>query len=162
MMPMSWPWGFHAPLGPLLEGEPSQHVMNRRFEVERNLLLQDGTRKARKNTVQIGAEATKRRWGFESLVRKPMAAQPGYSVGAALCVWPEQEGQETSMNHSIYGADRTTHLKVVVVALIAGILVAGFGILMHNSSDEGLTQAARVMKTGKPVMVTTSNKSVKS
>jgi hypothetical protein len=60
------------------------------------------------------------------------------------------------MNHSIYSADRTTHLKVVVVALIAGILVAGFGILM----DEGLT--ARVMKAGKPVMVTTSNKSVKS
>ena len=60
------------------------------------------------------------------------------------------------MNHSIYSADRTTHLKVVVVALISGILVAGFGILM----DEGLT--ARVMKTGKPVMVTTSNKNVKS
>ena len=32
------------------------------------------------------------------------------------------------MNHSIYSADRTTHLKVVVVALVAGILVAGFGI----------------------------------
>ena len=54
------------------------------------------------------------------------------------------------MNHSIYRADRTTHLKVVIVALIAGILVAGFGM------------TARVMKTGKPVMVTTSNKSVKS
>ena len=66
------------------------------------------------------------------------------------------------MNHSIYSADRTTHLKVVIVALIAGILVAGFGILMHNSSDEGLTQAERVMKAGQPVMVTTSNKSVKS
>ena len=64
------------------------------------------------------------------------------------------------MNHSIYRADRTTHLKVVIVALIAGILVAGFGISMRNSPDEGLT--ARVMKTGKPVMVTTSNKSVKS
>ncbi len=61
------------------------------------------------------------------------------------------------MNHSIYTADRTTHLKVVViVALIAGILVAGFGIIsMRNSSDEGLTQTARVMKAGKPVMVTT-------
>jgi hypothetical protein len=125
-----------------------------------------GMRKVRKNTVipceLVGAEATKRRWGFESLVRKPMAAQPGYSVGAALCVWPGQEGQETSMNYSIYGADRTTHLKVVVVALIAGILVAGFSISMRNSSDEGLTQPARVMKTGKPVMVTTSNKNVKS
>jgi hypothetical protein len=45
------------------------------------------------------------------------------------------------MNHSIYSVDRTTHLKVVIVALIAGILVAGFGILMHNSSAEGLTRA---------------------
>jgi hypothetical protein len=26
------------------------------------------------------------------------------------------------MNHSIYSADRTTHLKIVVVALCAGIL----------------------------------------
>ena len=64
------------------------------------------------------------------------------------------------MNYSIYGADRTTHLKVVVVALIAGILVAGFGISMRNSSDEGLTQTARVMKAGKPVMITTSNSSL--
>ena len=64
------------------------------------------------------------------------------------------------MNYSIYGADRTTHLKVVVVALITGILVAGFGILTHNSSDEGLTQTVRVMKAGKPVVVTTSNNSL--
>jgi len=25
------------------------------------------------------------------------------------------------MNHSIYSADRTTHLKIVVVALLAGL-----------------------------------------
>jgi hypothetical protein len=60
------------------------------------------------------------------------------------------------MNHSIYSADRTTHLKVVIVALVAGIVVAGFGISARNS-DEGYTQTARVMKAGKPVMVTTSN-----
>ncbi len=30
------------------------------------------------------------------------------------------------MNHSIYSADRMTHIKIVVVALIAGIIVAGF------------------------------------
>ena len=64
------------------------------------------------------------------------------------------------MNHSIYSADRTTHLKVVIVALIAGILVAGFGISMRNSSDEGLTQTVRVIKAGKPMMVTTSNNSL--
>jgi hypothetical protein len=79
------------------------------------------------------------------------------------CAFGQEEGvKRTSMNLSIYSADRTTHLKVVIVALIAGILVAGFGISMRNSSDEGLTQTARVMKAGKPVMVTTSNKSVKS
>ena len=63
------------------------------------------------------------------------------------------------MNHSIYSADRTTHLKVVVIALVAGIVVAGFGISARNS-DEGYTQTARVMKAGKPVMVTTSNNSL--
>ena len=30
------------------------------------------------------------------------------------------------MNHSIHSADRATHLKIVVVALVAGIVVAGF------------------------------------
>ena len=55
------------------------------------------------------------------------------------------------MNHSIYSADRTTHLKIVVVALVAGILVAGFSISARTTSDEGLTQTARVMKAGKPV-----------
>jgi hypothetical protein len=78
------------------------------------------------------------------------------------CVFGQDRRQEILMYHSIYSADRTTHLTVVIVALIAGILVAGFGISMRNSSDEGLTQTARVMKAGKPVMVTTSNKSVKS
>ena len=64
------------------------------------------------------------------------------------------------MNHSIYSADRTTHLKIVVVALIAGILVAGFGITAHNSSDEGYTQTARIMKAGKPVAITSSSNSL--
>ena len=64
------------------------------------------------------------------------------------------------MNHSIYSADRMTHLKIVVVALVAGILVAGFSISLRNSSDEGLTQTARVMKAGKPVVITSSGSSV--
>ncbi|MBR0799465.1 hypothetical protein JQ615_29230 [Bradyrhizobium jicamae] len=64
------------------------------------------------------------------------------------------------MNHSIYSADRTTHLKIVVVALVAGILVAGFGITAHNSSDEGYAQTARVMKAGKAVTITSSGTSL--
>jgi hypothetical protein len=70
--------------------------------------------------------------------------------------------QETSMNHSIYSADRTTHLKIVVVALVAGIVLAGFSISARDTSDEGLTQTAstRVMKAGKPVVITSSSNSV--
>jgi hypothetical protein len=68
--------------------------------------------------------------------------------------------QETSMNHSIYSADRTTHLKIVVVALVAGILVAGFGISTRTNSDDGLTQTARVMKAGKPVVINSTGNSV--
>jgi len=66
------------------------------------------------------------------------------------------------MNHSIYSADRTTHLKIVVVALVAAIAVAGFSITARNTSDEGLTQtaSARVMKAGKPVVITSSSNSV--
>jgi hypothetical protein len=71
------------------------------------------------------------------------------------------DGRRAWMNHSIYSADRTTHLKIVVVALVAGIAVAGFSISAHTSnSDEGYTQTARVMKVGKPVTVTSSGTSV--
>jgi hypothetical protein len=64
------------------------------------------------------------------------------------------------MNHSIYSADRSTHLKIVVVALVAGIVVAGFGILARSNSDDGYAQTARVIKAGKPVAITSSNASV--
>ena len=66
------------------------------------------------------------------------------------------------MNHSIYSADRMTHLKIVVVALVAGIVVAGFSISARNTTDEGLTQTAsmRVMKAGKPVVITSSGNTV--
>lgn len=64
------------------------------------------------------------------------------------------------MNHSIYSADRSTHLKIVVVALVAGIVVAGLGITTRSGSDEGLTQTAHVIKAGKPVVITSSNASL--
>ncbi len=64
------------------------------------------------------------------------------------------------MNHSIYSADRSTHLKVVVVALAAGIVVAGLGIFARTNSDDGYAQAARVIKAGAPVALTSANASM--
>jgi hypothetical protein len=62
------------------------------------------------------------------------------------------------MNHSLHSADRSTHLKIVAVALVAGIAVAIFGISARVNSD--YTQTARVMKAGKPMAVTSSDLSV--
>src|SRR5476651_515105 len=61
---------------------------------------------------------------------------------------PQKAGrrQETSMNHSIYSADRSTHLKIVVVALVAGIAVAGFGISARTGSDD-YAQSERVARS---------------
>jgi hypothetical protein len=63
------------------------------------------------------------------------------------------------MNHSIYSADRSTHLKIVVVALVAGIAVAGFGISARGTSDD-YTQTARVIKAGKALTVTNADTSI--
>ncbi len=62
------------------------------------------------------------------------------------------------MNHSIHSADRSTHLKIVVVALVAGIAVACFGISARTYSD--YIQTAHVVKAGKPMAVTSSNASM--
>jgi hypothetical protein len=65
------------------------------------------------------------------------------------------------MNHSFYSADRTTHLKIVVVALVAAISVTSLGIFARaNGDNSGYTQTVRVIKADKPIMVTSSGASV--
>ncbi|MGE5159111.1 MAG: hypothetical protein ACM3OF_13320 [Gemmatimonas sp.] len=63
------------------------------------------------------------------------------------------------MNHSIYSADRTTHLKIVVVALAAAVVVAALGITARVSNDDGF-QTARVIKAGQPMAVSSSDTSM--
>ena len=53
------------------------------------------------------------------------------------------------MNYSIHSADRSTHLKIVVVALIAAIATAALAI---GSRVESATTAG-IVKAGKPVAV---------
>jgi hypothetical protein len=64
-----------------------------------------------------------------------------------------EENSEGSMNHSFYSVDRTTHLKIVVVALAAGIALIGIATSSRISSG---AVSAGVVKAGKPVAVTSS------
>jgi len=59
------------------------------------------------------------------------------------------------MNHSIHSADRSTHLKIVVLALVAGIVVAGLGISARSNAE--YSQTAHVIKAGKAIAVTSSD-----
>jgi hypothetical protein len=51
------------------------------------------------------------------------------------------------MNHSMYSADRRTHLKILVVGLLCAILVAAVGIFAHVDVDLG---TAPLVKAGQP------------
>ncbi len=53
------------------------------------------------------------------------------------------------MNHSMYGADRVTHLKIVVIGLLCALVVAAIGIFAHVSNTVDLGTAALV-KAGGP------------
>ena len=63
------------------------------------------------------------------------------------------------MNHSIYGADRLTHLKIVVVALIGATVVAGVGIAARDTGTAPGVATARnqelvpIIRAGQPVVV---------
>ncbi len=52
------------------------------------------------------------------------------------------------MNHSMYGADRGTHLKIIVLGLLCATAVAVVGIFAHlNDLDLG---TAQLVKSGQP------------
>ncbi|HLZ04618.1 MAG TPA: hypothetical protein VKR55_21040 [Bradyrhizobium sp.] len=55
------------------------------------------------------------------------------------------------MNHSMYSADRTTHLKIVVAALIAAIAMTSIALSSHLTQN---ISAVAVVKAGKPVVMT--------
>ena len=66
------------------------------------------------------------------------------------------------MTYSIYSANRDTHLKIVLVSLVASIIVVGIGIAagprLRNTSE--LEATAHVLKAGKPVIWTSSESTV--
>lgn len=61
------------------------------------------------------------------------------------------------MNWSLYTADRSTHLKIVVVALIACTLIAGFGIAARDlnlGTDILTARGPSVEQPGSPMLFT--------
>jgi hypothetical protein len=61
------------------------------------------------------------------------------------------------MNWSMYNADKTTHLKIVVVGLAAALLVAVIGISasdLNLGTDILAAQNPSVVKAGGPVAFT--------
>ena len=61
------------------------------------------------------------------------------------------------MNHSIYSADRTTHLKIVAVALVAAITVVGLALASRADSGTVSVSTAAVLKAGKPITTSRSD-----
>jgi hypothetical protein len=55
------------------------------------------------------------------------------------------------MNHSMYSADRGTHLKIVVIGLLCATLVACVGIFAHVGNINLGTDA--LVKAGQPMTV---------
>jgi len=66
-------------------------------------------------------------------------------------------------NSTIFTADRTTHLKIVVVSLVASIAVIVVGIAARTTTTADTTAriqtAGPAVKAGKPIAITTSNTS---
>lgn len=62
-------------------------------------------------------------------------------------------------NSSLFTADRTTHLKIVVVSLVCATLVAGVGIAARvgDSIATGARMEATVIKVPAPVTASTSD-----
>ena len=60
------------------------------------------------------------------------------------------------MSHSIHNADRATHRRIVLVALTAAIAIVGSATALRISSSPSSLEATKVIKAGKPVILTSA------
>jgi hypothetical protein len=66
-------------------------------------------------------------------------------------------------NSTIFTADRTTHLKIVVVSLVASIAIIVVGLAAHTSTMMAEATTPRIqtagpaVKAGKPMAITHSD-----
>jgi hypothetical protein len=66
------------------------------------------------------------------------------------------------MTHSLIGADRNTHLKIVLVAVIGAITVVSVGLAIRvtDVATAQMQAHAPVVKAGKPVLWTRDDTAV--
>lgn len=95
---------------------------------------------------------------------------PAEAVNPWVAASDERKTKVRAMNNtSLTSADSATHLKVVVVSLIAGILVIGIGIAASPTFRDGagatrmgatrMEATGPVIRAGKPVTVTAGENS---
>jgi hypothetical protein len=87
---------------------------------------------------------------------------PMSKIESAVRPWDTQRNsQADTMSHSLIGADRTTHLKIVAVALAGAIAVILVGITARVT-DIGVASAQNiVVKAGKPAAYTARHTTVR-
>jgi uracil DNA glycosylase len=87
---------------------------------------------------------------------------PMSEIESAVRPWDTQRNsQADTMSHSLIGADRTTHLKIVAVALAGAIVVILIGVTARVT-DIGIAGAQNVIvKAGKPAAYTARHTTVR-
>lgn len=60
------------------------------------------------------------------------------------------------MNHSIYSADRGTHLKILLIALVGATVVGVLGSSIDTSKTAAIERNV-VLKAGRPMAVSSAS-----
>jgi hypothetical protein len=60
------------------------------------------------------------------------------------------------MNHSIYSADRATHLKIVVLALLMATAVSALSLFVHSTANAAPAKPTLLVLAGNSVAVSRS------
>ena len=61
------------------------------------------------------------------------------------------------MSHSLIGADRSTHFKIVAVALVGVIFLVLVGMIARMDDPGTTTAQVPVLKAGKPTAITSQD-----
>jgi hypothetical protein len=97
------------------------------------------------------AAEAKNPWEYRCLAQKRRFVL-GVTFGAEETVKASRKEWEVAMNHSIYSADRSTHLKIIAVSLLCATLVVGIGKFARVSAIDLGT--APLVKAGQSKAVT--------